>query len=97
MVAPLNQDEITNALAELPDWSGGPDGIERSVEAPSFMGGIRLVDEVARLAEEADHHPDIDIRWRTVTFRLSTHSEGGVTALDVALAHQIDLAAAAAG
>ena len=47
-------------------------------------------------AEAMDHHPDIDIRWRTVTFTLSTHSEGGLTQLDIELAHQIDTAAARA-
>ena len=45
---------------------------------------------MARAAEAADHHPDLDIRWRTVSFTLSTHSEGGITAKDVMLARQID-------
>jgi 4a-hydroxytetrahydrobiopterin dehydratase len=45
---------------------------------------------VAEAAERADHHPDIDIRWRTLTFRLSTHSEGGLTANDLAMAGVID-------
>ena len=58
--------------------------------AETFLDGIRLVAEVAHLAEQADHHPDIDIRWRTVTFRLSTHSAGGVTEKDIALARQIN-------
>jgi 4a-hydroxytetrahydrobiopterin dehydratase len=52
---------------------------------------------VALEAEEMDHHPDIDIRWRTVTFVVSTHSEGGVTQLDVELAHRISQAAARLG
>jgi 4a-hydroxytetrahydrobiopterin dehydratase len=82
--------ELAAALADLPDWSGDPNGIERAVTAPSFLAGIRLVDAVAEAAEAADHHPDIDIRWRTVTFRLSTHSAGGVTGKDLALARRID-------
>ena len=45
---------------------------------------------VAEIAEEMNHHPDMDIRWRTVTFSLATHSVGGVTQLDVELAHRID-------
>jgi 4a-hydroxytetrahydrobiopterin dehydratase len=57
---------------------------------------ISVVDAVAIAAEAADHHPDIDIRWRNLTFRLSTHDAGGrVTARDIALAHQIDAIIAA--
>jgi 4a-hydroxytetrahydrobiopterin dehydratase len=55
------------------------------------------VDEVALEAEEMNHHPDIDIRWRTVHFALSTHSEGGLTQLDVELAHRISQAASRLG
>ena len=54
------------------------------------MDGIRLVQQVAEVAEDLDHHPDIDIRWRTLTFRLSTHSAGGLTAKDLRLATDID-------
>ena len=90
----LSADELTEALGELPEWSGDVKGIERAVKARSFLAGIRLVDAVAELAEAADHHPDIDIRWRTITFRLATHSAGGVTELDLSLARQINQLAA---
>jgi 4a-hydroxytetrahydrobiopterin dehydratase len=90
MAEVLSADELATALSDLPDWSGDTNGIERSITARSFLAGIRLVDAVAEAAEVADHHPDIDIRWRTVTFRLSTHSVGGVTDRDVALARRID-------
>jgi 4a-hydroxytetrahydrobiopterin dehydratase len=90
MTAVLDSDEVATALAHLEGWSGDVSGIERSVTAGSFLDGIRLVAEVAHVAEQADHHPDIDIRWRTVTFRLSTHSEGGVTAKDITLARRIN-------
>lgn len=86
----LSDDELETALKDLPDWTRTGDSIARTVEAPSFLAGIELVRRVAVAAEEADHHPDIDIRWRRVTFTLSTHSEGGLTRLDVALAQQID-------
>jgi 4a-hydroxytetrahydrobiopterin dehydratase len=86
----LTADDLAKALADLPEWSGDVTGIARAVTAPTFLSGIRLVDAVAEVAEDADHHPDIDIRWRTVTFRLSTHSAGGVTELDLNLAHRID-------
>ena len=94
MATLLSADELSEALEELPGWAGDGSGIERSVTAGSFLAGIRLVDAVADAAEAADHHPDIDIRWRTVTFRLSTHSAGGVTGQDIALAHQINSLAA---
>ncbi|MGN6132584.1 MAG: 4a-hydroxytetrahydrobiopterin dehydratase [Nocardioidaceae bacterium] len=88
---PLTQDEVDRALAhELPQWSQDGDSLVRSVEAPSFLEGIELVRRVAQVAEELDHHPDIDIRWRTVTFRLSTHSAGAITMRDTRLAADID-------
>jgi 4a-hydroxytetrahydrobiopterin dehydratase len=93
----LSNDDVTHALDSLDGWSGDPSGIERTVEMPSFPDAVALVVAVARAAEEADHHPDIDIRWRTVTFRLSTHSEGGVTNKDVDLATAIDRLTAAHG
>lgn len=57
---------------------------------PDFLAAIRAVDDVALEAEDMDHHPDIDIRWRTVRFTLRTHAQDGVTQLDVELAHRID-------
>ncbi|GAB2724946.1 4a-hydroxytetrahydrobiopterin dehydratase [Nocardia thraciensis] len=86
----LTDDEIAAALAELPDWTRTGNSIARTVEAPSFLAGIELVRRVASEAEAANHHPDIDIRWRRVTFTLSTHSEGGLTRMDTALAREID-------
>jgi 4a-hydroxytetrahydrobiopterin dehydratase len=89
-MAAMDDNEVTDALQAIPHWSRDGDSITRVVEAPTFLEGIDLVGVVARAAEAADHHPDIDIRWRTVTFTLSTHSEGGLTAKDFALAHEID-------
>jgi 4a-hydroxytetrahydrobiopterin dehydratase len=89
-MAAMDDQEISQALESLPHWRREGDSITRDVEAPSFLEGIDLVAAVARAAEAADHHPDIDIRWRTVTFTLSTHSEGGLTEKDFALAEQID-------
>lgn len=62
----------------------------RTIESPTFPDAITLVGRVAEVAEEANHHPDIDIRWRKVTYSLSTHSAGGITAADPDLAHKID-------
>ncbi|GAB4588660.1 4a-hydroxytetrahydrobiopterin dehydratase [Nocardia sp. IFM 10818] len=86
----LSADDIGKALLDLPEWIHTGDSIARTVEAPSFLAGIELVRRTAVAAEAANHHPDIDIRWRRVTFTLSTHSAGGLTALDFALAHEID-------
>ncbi|GGN75513.1 4a-hydroxytetrahydrobiopterin dehydratase [Nocardia rhizosphaerihabitans] len=86
----LSDPEITIALATLPEWSRDGDAITRTFKASSFPAGIDLVRRVAMAAEAADHHPDIDIRWRTLRFTLSTHSVGGLTANDTALAHTID-------
>lgn len=86
----LDPAAIDDALAGLDGWTGGPDGITRTAELPSFPAAITVVDQVAVAAEQADHHPDIDIRWRTLTFACTTHSAGGVTAKDVALATRID-------
>ena len=60
------------------------------MKLPSFPVAITVVDRVAEVAEELDHHPDIDIRWRTLTFALATHSAGGVTEKDFGLAARID-------
>jgi 4a-hydroxytetrahydrobiopterin dehydratase len=89
MTRRLDDEEITRQLAQLPDWHRERDEIRATYEAPSFLEGIRLVGEVAELAETMDHHPDIDVRCRKVTFALSTHSAGGLTQLDIELAHQI--------
>jgi 4a-hydroxytetrahydrobiopterin dehydratase len=78
------------ALADLPEWSGDDTTITRTVELPSFMDAIAVVDRVAVTAEEMDHHPDIDIRWRKLTFRCSSHSAGKVTERDFELARRID-------
>jgi 4a-hydroxytetrahydrobiopterin dehydratase len=90
MAGVLSDEQIRAALGQRPDWSRDGDEIIRTVTAPTFAAGIRLVDAVAARADEANHHPDIDIRWTAVTFRLSTHSEGGLTNNDFELAAVID-------
>jgi 4a-hydroxytetrahydrobiopterin dehydratase len=85
----LDDDEITAALGDLPGWEREDGALVRTAELPSFPAAIAVVDRVAAIAEERDHHPDIDIRWRTLTFRCSTHSAGGITRLDVDLAASI--------
>jgi 4a-hydroxytetrahydrobiopterin dehydratase len=86
----LSEAEVAAGLAALDGWSGDTSAITRLVEARSFPAAIDLVGRVAVVAEEMGHHPDIDIRWRRVRFTLSTHDAGGVTALDLEQAAQID-------
>jgi 4a-hydroxytetrahydrobiopterin dehydratase len=86
----LDAESIREAVAVLDGWEGGQEAIVRTVGLPTFPVAIAVVDRVAKVAEEMDHHPDIDIRWRTVTFRCATHSAGGVTTRDIALANRID-------
>lgn len=86
----LTDTELSAALADLGNWTRDGDTIRREVEAPAFLTGIDYVREVAEVAEQADHHPDIDIRWRRLTFVLTTHDAGGLTQADVDLAQAID-------
>jgi 4a-hydroxytetrahydrobiopterin dehydratase len=86
----LTDDQVTDALGKLPDWTAQDGALVRTAELPSFPLAIMVVNRVAEIAENDNHHPDIDIRWRKLTFRLSTHSKGGITALDVSLAEEID-------
>ena len=91
MTEVLDEERIERALTtSLPSWRHEGGELVRVVELVSFPQAIEVVDRVAVLAERADHHPDIDIRWRTLTFHLSTHSAGGITDKDLALAEQID-------
>lgn len=86
----LSAADIDRGLADLAGWGGDPSDIRCRYTAPDFPTAIALVDAVAVAAEEANHHPDIDIRWRDVLFVLSTHSAGGVTGQDLSLAARID-------
>ncbi|MCW2653456.1 MAG: pterin-4-alpha-carbinolamine dehydratase [Mycobacterium sp.] len=89
-MAVLSDEQVDAALPDLAGWDRVDNELRRSVKFPGFLDGIDAVRRVADRAEAADHHPDIDIRWRTVTFTLSTHSEGGITQRDLDLAREID-------
>jgi len=86
----LSDEEVGKALGHLNDWRLEEGALVREVELASFPQAIQVVNRVAEIAENDNHHPDIDIRWRTLTFRSSTHSEGGVTANDTSLAEEIN-------
>jgi 4a-hydroxytetrahydrobiopterin dehydratase len=89
-MATLSEDEIRNALAGLPGWEGGGDGITKQYKLDGFPAAVAFVVRLSYAAEAANHHPDVDMRYDKVTVTLSTHSEGGVTAKDVDLARAIE-------
>ena len=93
----LTDDEVTTQLSGLPGWQREGDALVATVEAPDFPAAIRIVEAVADEAEQMNHHPDIDIRWRTTRWLLTTHAAGGLTQLDIELAHRISDAARAQG
>ena len=86
----LTETEIAEALGRLPEWRHEGEWLVRAVRCGSFREAIDLVDAVADAAEEADHHPDIEIVWRRVTFRLTSKASGGLTSRDVDMARRID-------
>ena len=88
----LTDEEVATRLVDLPDWNraeGDEPDITATYQLGDFAGALAFVNKVGAAAEEMDHHPDIDIRWDTVTLVLSTHSEGGLTSADFDLAGRI--------
>lgn len=90
MPARLTEEEIVEEIARFDSWQRTGGEITRQFEFPDFSAALKFVNAVAVLAEQADHHPDIDIRWNKVLLRLSTHSKGGLTRLDFDLAEKIN-------
>ena len=86
----LNNQDIKDWLKKLPEWDLEKKTIERLFEFDDFTQAMDFVNSVAEIAEEDDHHPDIDIRYSKVRIALSTHSEGGLTDLDFELAEKVD-------
>ena len=90
----LTDEEITRQLGDLPGWQRDGESLVASYDAPDFPTAVRLIVEAADQAELMAHHPDVDLRWKVTRWRLSTHSAGGLTQLDIELAHRISQAAA---
>ena len=86
----LDPNQVKEALASVPEWKLSGQTISRVFEFKDFAGALQFVNAVGRVAEEANHHPDIDVRWNKVTLALSTHSAGGLTASDFDLARKVD-------
>ena len=88
---PLTDEQLSEALASLPDWSRDGAIIRRSAKVSGFRAAVALVNDVADAAERANHHPDICISgYRTVSFELSTHAAKALTRRDIELATEID-------
>jgi 4a-hydroxytetrahydrobiopterin dehydratase len=89
-MARLTPKQIKESLSTVPKWKKRGSEITRTYEFKDFPAAVKFVTAVARLAEKAWHHPDIDIRWNKVTLTLSTHDEGGLTQKDFDLAARFD-------
>jgi 4a-hydroxytetrahydrobiopterin dehydratase len=90
-------EEITRQLGTLPGWRRDGDSLVASYDAPDFPTAVQLIVDAGDQAEQMGHHPDVDLRWTVTHWRLSTHSAGGLTQLDIELAHRISQAAARLG
>ena len=86
----LSAAQIKAALATRPDWTKQGGAITRTFQFKDFAAAIKFVNAVAKLAEKAWHHPDIDIRWNKVTLTLTSHDAGGLTEKDFTLAAKFD-------
>ena len=91
----LSAAEIHQALAALAPWQQAENALVWTGEFPDFLGAIAFVNAVAHLAERQDHHPDIDIRYRTVTLRYWTHVSDGITERDLVAAREVNTFAGA--
>lgn len=86
----LTPEQIQSALAKLDGWTQEGDSITKTYQLPSFPAALLFVNVVGHLAEAANHHPDILIKYRNVSLTLSTHDAGGLTTKDFDLAGQVD-------
>jgi 4a-hydroxytetrahydrobiopterin dehydratase len=89
-MAKLSSAQIKKALPSVPEWKKKGAAITRTYQFKDFPAAIKFVNAVARVAEGAGHHPDIDIRWNKVALTFSTHDAGGLTTKDFALAKKVD-------
>jgi 4a-hydroxytetrahydrobiopterin dehydratase len=89
-MALLSDEEIEERLGSLEGWQRDGDAIVKSFENDDFKGSVGFVNEVMPVAEDMGHHPDLEISWATVKVKITSHSEGGLTANDFELAGKID-------
>ena len=89
-MAVLTDTEVKQSLGKLRGWQQSGKAIQRVYEFPDFKAAMQFVNTVADAAEQANHHPDIDIRYNKVTLALVSHDSGGVTERDVRMAEKIN-------
>ena len=89
-MARLSDTEIDERLASIEGWERSGDAIVKRFDNGDFKGSVDFVNRLTPEAEEMNHHPDLEISWKTVTVTISTHSEGGLTDNDFELARRID-------
>jgi 4a-hydroxytetrahydrobiopterin dehydratase len=89
-MAVLTDEQIKQTLGSLPGWQQQGKAIQRVFEFPDFKASMQFVNKIAEAAEQANHHPDIDIRYNKVTMALVSHDSGGVTQRDVRMAQKIN-------
>ncbi len=90
MAKVLSNEDVRDRINQLKGWSFDGNAMTKTFALPAFTDVMVLVNEVAQLAEDANHHPDIDIRYNKVRFLLTSHDAGGITEKDLALAKQIN-------
>ena len=89
-MAKLGPDQITEKLKALPGWELQGNAIAKQYTFKQFMDGIRFINRTAKIAEQMDHHPDMTVNYRRITFSLSTHDQGAITEKDFKLAEAIE-------
>src|ERR1700686_4136540 len=89
-MAKMSDAQVDRALKSTTGWRRETDFITKEFRFRTFLAGIRFVDKVALVAESQEHHPDIHVVWTTVTLKIQTHDEGGITEWDMALAKEIE-------
>jgi len=89
-VPKLSEAEVERSLKSLAGWKREGDFITKAFKFRTFLAGIRFVDDVALIAEAQEHHPDIHVVWTTVTLKIQTHDQGGITELDLGLARAVE-------
>ncbi len=92
-MARLSEDEIEQRLRGLAGWERDGEVLRKQFEQGDFQGSVDFVNRLTPAAQELDHHPDLEISWATVTVRVTTHSESGLTENDFVLASRIDAVA----
>jgi len=90
MAEVLSADEIQERMQQVPEWESDDSSISRTFEFDGYMEGIEFVNRVAAIAEELNHHPDLDVRYGWVDVSLTSHDVGGITERDFAAAQRID-------